>query len=84
MRTGWLLQRKYRMGQSYAVAGISALARLKLGGLAFVKLLVCALGTIAFCWSQDRRMFWLLRGALHLGVISGCLSLKQPEIYGHG
>ncbi len=80
----WLLQRKYRQGQSYAVAGASPLARLKLALMAIAKVIVCAMMGLAFIWSEDRRMFWLLRGAMHIGVISGCLSLKQPEIYGHG
>lgn len=84
MRLGWLLQRKYRQGQSYAVAGASTAARVKLALMAVVKVLVCLIAGIAFVWNENRRMFWLLRGAMHVGVISGCLSLKQPEIYGHG
>lgn len=84
LQLGWLLQRKYRQGQSYAVAGGSPLARLKLAVLAVIKVIICAFMFLAFIWSEERRMFWLLRGAMHIGVISGCLSLKQPEIYGHG
>lgn len=84
LQLGWLLKRKYRQGQSYAVAGDGLLARLKLAILAFVKVLVCVVAGLAMIWSEERRMFWLLRGAMHVGVISGCLSLKQPEIYGHG
>jgi len=82
--TRWVLQRKYRMGQSYASAATSAAARAKLGVLALGKIVVCALAGLATIWSEEKRMFWLMRGAMHVGVISGCLSLKQPEIYGHG
>ncbi len=84
MKLSWLLQRKYRQGQSYAVAAGSTGARIKLAIMALIKVIVCALAGLAFIWSEDRRMFWLLRAAMHVGVISGCLSLKQPEIYGHG
>lgn len=84
LQLGWLLQRKYRQGQSYAVAGATALARLKLAVLAVLKVVTCAGAGVATAWSEEKRMFWLLRGAMHVGVISGCLSLKQPEIYGHG
>ena len=84
MKLGWLLQRKYRQGQSYAVAAGSTAARIKLALMALIKVLVCLIAGFLFVWSENRRMFWLLRGAMHVGVISGCLSLKQPEIYGHG
>ncbi|MEL6640306.1 MAG: glycosyltransferase family 2 protein [Pseudomonadota bacterium] len=84
LQLGWLLQRKYRQGQSYAVAGTTALAKVKLAGSAVVKVLACGVAGLASVWSEQKRMFWLLRGAMHIGVISGCLSLKQPEIYGHG
>lgn len=84
MRTSWVLQRKYRMGQSYAAAATSTAGRIKLGVLALAKMLFSAVMGILTLWSEEKRMFWLMRAALHLGVISGCLSLKQPEIYGHG
>lgn len=80
----WILQRRYRQGQSYAVAAVGPMQKVTLAVLAASKVLICALAGIATCWSEGRRMFWLMRGAMHLGVISGCLSLKQPEIYGHG
>lgn len=82
LQLGWLLKRKYRQGQSYAEAGAIPRARLKLAVLAAMKVLICLFAGLATIWSVDRRMFWFLRGAMHVGVISGCLSLKQPEIYG--
>ncbi|MFD2740000.1 glycosyltransferase family 2 protein [Sulfitobacter aestuarii] len=82
LKLSWLLLRKYRMGQSYAAAAPAPLARLALALSALGKLLICAVATVAFCWSESRRMFWLLRGALHLGVVSGCLALAQPKLYG--
>lgn len=79
----WILRRKYRAGQSHAARASGTAGRLKLGVSAFGKLLVCAGGVVAGAWSEDRRNFWTLRGAMHLGVIAGCLRLRQPELYGH-
>ena len=79
---GWLLRRKYRSGQSHAASATSLPTRTGLALSAAGKGLVCAAGTAIFFWSDDRRNFWLLRGALHVGVISGCLALRQPELYG--
>lgn len=80
---GWLARRKYRSGQSYVAVTQGGLSkRMTLAVTAGAKALVCAGGAVAGFWSADRRNFWLLRGALHMGVIAGCLSLRQPEIYG--
>jgi succinoglycan biosynthesis protein ExoM len=78
----WIAQRKYRSGQSYAAITQGAASRLKLILSSGAKVLACTCGALINFWSEERRNFWLLRGALHIGVISGCLSLRQPEIYG--
>lgn len=80
----WIARRKFRSGQSYAVAAQGTGGRMALALTAGGKVLACAGGALAGAWSEDRRNFWLLRGALHAGVIAGCLSLRQPEIYGAG
>ena len=79
----WILRRKYRAGQSHAARAKSGSERLKLAMLAFGKLLACGIGAALSILSEERRNFWTLRGAMHLGVISGCLRMRQPEIYGH-
>lgn len=84
LELSWLMRRKYRAGQSYASGAVGLSARLGLIATAAAKALICAGAMLLCCWSADRRNFWLLRGALHVGVISGCLSLRQPEIYGGG
>ena len=83
LRLAWILRRKYRAGQSHAARAASGTERLTLGVTAFGKLLICGGGTLANALSEERRSFWFLRGALHLGVITGCLRMRQPEIYGH-
>jgi succinoglycan biosynthesis protein ExoM len=79
---GWVLRRKYRSGCSYAAAARGAGGRSALAASAAAKALACGGGALAGAWSEDRRNFWLLRGALHVGVVAGCLALKQPQIYG--
>jgi succinoglycan biosynthesis protein ExoM len=78
----WLRRRKFRMGQSYAASAPGGAARLKLGVSALGKATVCGLAALAFLPSADKRSFWALRGAMHVGVCSGCLALKQAELYG--
>ena len=78
----WLLRRKYRSGQSYAASADGIRARAFLATMAAAKTVVCAGGAAAGIWSAGRRNYWLLRGAMHAGVVAGCLSLAQPEIYG--
>lgn len=78
----WLMQRKYRMGQSYAASAQTPADRLRLGIAAAGKVLVCLGAALIQLPFDGRRNFWLLRAAMHLGVISGCLSLSQKQLYG--
>lgn len=80
----WLARRKYRSGQSYAAVTAGGASRVKLALTAAAKALTCSCGALIGFWSEEMRKYWLLRGALHVGVVSGCLSLRQPEIYGVG
>lgn len=80
----WLARRRFRSGQSYAASEIDAAGRLALAASAAGKAAICGAGAAATALSKGRRNFWLLRGALHLGVIAGCLRLRQPELYGGG
>ncbi|MEM8848700.1 MAG: glycosyltransferase family 2 protein [Pseudomonadota bacterium] len=79
---GWLARRRFRSGQSYAASETDAAGRLRLAARAAGKAAICGAGAGATVLSKGRRNFWLLRGALHLGVIAGCLKLRQPELYG--
>lgn len=81
---GWLFRRKFRMGQSYVASAPHLASRVKLFVSAACKVGICGLAALVFAFSPSKRRFWALRGALHLGVCAGCLSLKQPQIYGQG
>lgn len=82
LEMSWLLLRKYRAGQSHAARGQTLPQRAALAATAALKALFCTAAALATAWSTGRRSFWLLRAALHTGVLSGCLALSQPEIYG--
>jgi succinoglycan biosynthesis protein ExoM len=84
MSFDWLRRRKFRMGQSYAASAATPGARLKLGLSALGKAGICGAAALAFLPFEARRNFWALRGAMHVGVCAGCLSLRQAELYGHG
>lgn len=79
---GWLARRRFRMGQSYASSESGAAGRARLGAMAVGKALACGGAAALMLPSKERRNFWLLRGALHAGVVAGCLSLPEPRAYG--
>lgn len=82
LRIGWLMRRKFRAGQSHAAVAADWRLRLRVGALAAAKCCFCAAAMLARAGSSDRRVFWMLRGAMHAGVVSGCLALPQPRLYG--
>jgi succinoglycan biosynthesis protein ExoM len=82
LRLRWLLQRKFRMGQSFAARAQGRVARARLAGAATAKATFCALRGAAGPGRGGRRHFWTLRMALHAGVAAGCLRLPEREIYG--
>jgi len=82
LRFGWLVRRKFRMGQSYAASEPDRLGQLRLAVTALGKAAICAAAAVAMLPVTERRNFWALRGILHVGVIAGCLALPQPQSYG--
>lgn len=83
----WLIKRRYRSGQSHAVAMLRApsatiLTRIALASKASAKTVACY-GAMAFCFSNtDRRLWWRIRGALHRGVVSKCFGSREDTLYG--
>lgn len=82
LRFGWLLRRRYRMGQSHAASATAATARARLAATAAAKAGICGLAACVTLPSATRRNLWTLRMGLHAGVVAGCLSVPQPELYG--
>ncbi|MEL6236292.1 MAG: hypothetical protein AAFR46_17990 [Pseudomonadota bacterium] len=77
----WLVRRRFRMGQSHASIAYDAPHRAAVFCTALAKAGFC-LGAWLIAPSRLRRRFWMLRGVLHCGVCAGCLSLRQPALYG--
>ena len=79
---GWLLRRRYRIGQSYAASATDAPARVRLFATAALKAGYCGLRAGLSVPNRERRAFWLMRGTMHAGVCAGCLKLPQRALYG--
>lgn len=83
----WLVKRKFRFGQSHAMLmleskPIGAVGRLRAMGVAAVKGSLCFGMAIVNVFKLHRMMFWVLRGVLHVGVISRLLGKREIEQYG--
>ncbi len=78
----WLLRRRFRMGQSHVSGAVGPFARLELMLLALAKSGFCAAMMGAYAMDGPRWRFWLLRGALHCGVVAGCFGLPERAHYG--
>lgn len=78
----WLMQRRFRIGQSYAAVALSLPARIRLFALAALKSSYCALRAVLIWPQKATRVFWILRATMHAGVCAGCLKLRQRTLYG--
>lgn len=82
-RLSWLLRRRYRMGQTHG-----GLICEGLGLAGIIRQSVLATAKAGYCLitaaSPDalKRNRALMRGALHVGAISGCLGGQHLQIYG--
>jgi len=77
----WLRRRRFRMGQSYVSSATSRRERATLGLKALMKLVFCFLRSGLHILDPVKRRFWFLRGVLHCGVVAGCLSVRDLELY---
>jgi succinoglycan biosynthesis protein ExoM len=81
---GWLVRRSFRTGQTHAArlasrrGGLSRLVQL---GVAGAKGAFCLGGAAAALPSATARGRWLVRGALHAGVVARLAGLKTLELY---
>ena len=85
-RFDWLLRRRFRAGQTHAVLLLqessSLLARFRNVALASAKALFCGAGALLHVFDAARFHRWLLRGALHVGVVAHLAGLDHAELYG--
>lgn len=84
-RLGWLVRRRFRMGQTHGkilAAKSALLARVAQFGLALAKVVFCAGVLFATSLIPPKRNAALLRLVLHIGTMAGLVGLKPVQIYG--
>jgi succinoglycan biosynthesis protein ExoM len=83
----WLLKRRFRFGQTHARLllngpGNAIVIRAKNILIADAKGGFCLAMALLNIFRLPRMIFWVLRGALHVGVIFHLLGKKELELYG--
>ena len=83
----WLFKRRFRSGQTHGLllleaARFSLSARLKALTLALAKGVFCYGMAAINIWQPVRWRFWLLRGAIHHGVVRRLMGKNLLEQYG--
>ena len=84
---GWLLKRRFRSGQTHGLllrrnAASTPIKRAKHLALAFTKASLCFAIGIGSFYKTSQMFEWILRGALHTGVISSLSGAQSVSIYG--
>ena len=78
----WLLRRRFRMGQTHGQLVAKNGASVRLWAVTVGKVVYCAgAAALQVVW-QDRRNKAILRGALHLGALSGLAGGRILQLYG--
>lgn len=84
---GWLSKRYFRFGQTHGLLlledqGAALTIRMKNALIALSKVLFCFIAAVLNVTNAVRVMYWLLRGTMHLGVVSRLLGISKLEQYG--
>jgi succinoglycan biosynthesis protein ExoM len=79
----WIAKRRYRSGQTHAmmVRRFEPEKFRRLPWVASCKVAVCGISAIASIVSPVRFMWWLMRAALHVGVVSYCFGAEVHQEY---
>jgi len=81
----WLGRRRFRVGQTHGHLmghGASGIGRVKQVGLASAKALYCFAAALPVVVSPVRRNRSVLRGIMHVGVVSGLVGIREIRLYG--
>lgn len=82
-RFSWLAKRRYRMGQTHAMMMLeNGEGRAKGFIKAMAKITYCLAFGLLNIFRRGRMAFWILRGMLHVGVISRLFGQKNLKLYG--
>ncbi len=80
----WLLTRSFRTGQTHGsrlIGRASGSAKLKQMAVAGAKGAACVAGAAVTLFSPTRCRRWLVRGALHAGVVARLAGRKELQLY---
>lgn len=83
----WLIKRRFRSGQTHALLSlIKDGNNIKTRTITFIKALtkagICMFTALLFLWNKNKCIEWILRGTLHIGVMSKLLGYKELIQYG--
>ncbi|MGP2490295.1 glycosyltransferase [Mesorhizobium sp. PUT5] len=78
----WLAKRRFRSGQTHGRLLAQRHLRLTQAGLAAAKAAFSLGAALVFVAIPDRRNRQVLRGVMHVGVVSGLLGLREIRLYG--
>ena len=79
----WLLRRAFRSGQTHArVLRAHGQGAVAIAAPALAKAFYCALGGLVSFWSPVGGRRFMIRGALHAGVVAKALGASDLELYG--
>lgn len=78
----WLIQRRFRSGQSHASTTTGTVGRIGLGIKAVAKAIFCLPIACVNFGSAYKWRYWFLRGVFHSGVLAGCFNVRQKISYG--
>jgi succinoglycan biosynthesis protein ExoM len=84
LRPAWLLRRSFNSGHVFGEIsrrGAARLTYLRLLLLATLKACVCLIATLLNLASATKRLWWVRRGAMHLGVIAGLVQITPKAQY---
>jgi succinoglycan biosynthesis protein ExoM len=76
----WLITRRLRFGQTHAIL-LSESGNKSGFLLALPKAVMCFGAAIVTSFNRTKCVFWLLRGALHVGVLSKYIGMKTIHPY---
>ncbi|RUU11578.1 glycosyltransferase family 2 protein, partial [Mesorhizobium sp. M7A.T.Ca.TU.009.01.3.2] len=81
----WLGRRRFRVGQTHGHllgSSASSIGLVKQVGLASAKAIYCFASALPVVVSPVRRNRSVLRGIMHVGVVSGLVGIREIRLYG--
>lgn len=84
LQLGWLIRRSYNSGHVFGELSRRGAAKISVLGFAFAAILkatYCFTIALANVASAVKRLWWMRRGVMHLGVIAGLMQIRPKAQY---